>query len=812
MEQKYYTIRIIVANEEDVQLEIRNSENRLVGEPRGRFGLNGENRSRALALHENARNGILGSEGIDELGGLLFSALFDDTLSRELINTLQHSLAEACLLRLELDIDEIYFPWAASLPWEFMCMPSESDHGSIRIGTDPNIVFARRRKLLRMPEPIVLDIGEPLRIVVAVAAPEDLGAVQYEKIWTELKEQSRRERFEIMDIVNPADRIAIDEALEKRPHIFHFIGHGRFKDENLQDSGQLALVDNFGRTDWVSANYFGGLFNRHKPGLVLLQTCESGSLSSSKAFVGVASQLVQENIPAVAAMQFEVSNAAAQRFALEFYRRLANNEPVDRACQEARRRIALGPNGYESRDFATPVLFMRVREGRLFQRPTDIPDQEELMAKMVEDALQIEQNGSFDKAIKTWKDIRDIEPEYPKIDSILKRLEEKIENQGSIQKLLEGLTYRKEELKILFFQVVKKLKRMAKKGVNEEDRVDLDVIRDFLAGNLSCNEFADYWEKSVTRYHQERGPNYNILAQRLKRGEIVPFLGAEVLHLCRFPVPAIRDVVKEMADRVDYPDFNGTLPMISQYYQMEGFSRGMLIGTVRELMERERENCESNSLCSLLADINTPMVVISMSYDDLLEHRFREKGKKFVVILHHINSLSESDFGKILLKYSDKAEQETPCAAEELSGLKLLENGYSVIYKICGCFSLFDREGQETVETHRELDPLMILENDFFAFSRHLEKLLPQYILRQFQGRGFLFMGYGLEEWKDRLIAHAILEKGARATDSSFAIWKNPNKFEKAFWKSNHVDILDVELPQFVNMLSDSISRVNHGV
>jgi len=32
---------------------------------------------------------------------------------------------------------------------------------------------------------------------------------------------------------------------------------------------------------------------------------------------------------------------------------------VDKAVQEARRHIALGPAGFKSRDFATPVLFMR---------------------------------------------------------------------------------------------------------------------------------------------------------------------------------------------------------------------------------------------------------------------------------------------------------------------------------------------------------------------------------------------------------------------------------------------------------------------
>jgi len=234
------------------------------------------------------------------------------------------------------------------------------------------LVFSRRRSQWKIPQPIQLAEGERLRIALAVATPSTLGTVKYKLIWEKLQAWAgeQRDRIELLGIVNPANRLQIDRMLERKPHILHFIGHGRVKDEMQRDVRQIALVDTvLNDAEWLDADKFIDLFNRHQPGIVFLQTCEGAMSSDTDAFIGIASSVVQQNIPVVVAMQYEISNATAQSFALEFYGRLARNEPVDKAAQEGRRRIALGPTSYTSRDFATPVLFMRVRDGRLFLSP-----------------------------------------------------------------------------------------------------------------------------------------------------------------------------------------------------------------------------------------------------------------------------------------------------------------------------------------------------------------------------------------------------------------------------------------------------------
>src|SRR5262249_52094338 len=89
-------------------------------------------------------------------------------------------------------------------------------------------------------------------------------------------------------------------------------------------------------------------------------------------FVGVSAALVERGISAVIGMQFEITDSAATVFSGEFYAALVDGLPVDSALTEARRAVFFQPNWSE---WATPVLFMRVSDGRLFdvRPPTSIP-------------------------------------------------------------------------------------------------------------------------------------------------------------------------------------------------------------------------------------------------------------------------------------------------------------------------------------------------------------------------------------------------------------------------------------------------------
>jgi hypothetical protein len=378
-----YTYRLVIAGGDSVQVQVRGPQGQDLGQPRGKLGYTTARRARIGALSQQALLGkdkrALAEDEIRELGETLFAVLFDETLQVSFFSWYQQAVVdEDAILRLELDIDEQKMPELAALPWEMLCVPANNQFtGDLWLATAPNLVFSRFRTRWHPAAPIQLEAGEKLSIAVAVADPSDsdLGPVAYEKLWTEIQRLAAEnaDQFASPILINPATRAGIDDALEAKPHLFHFIGHGRLTPSPTGDVGEIAILEESGYARWVNAAKFGGLFNRHKPGVVFLQACEGGASSASKAFVGVASQIVQQNVPVVVAMQYEISNASARRFAREFYTRLACDEPVDKAAQEGRNEIE---DWHETLDFATPVLFMRVAQGQIFSRPGKEEDQE----------------------------------------------------------------------------------------------------------------------------------------------------------------------------------------------------------------------------------------------------------------------------------------------------------------------------------------------------------------------------------------------------------------------------------------------------
>lgn len=374
---EYYTYRIRLANRDWVQVEKLNPQKQNIGQPRGVFGYKNRRKTEIDAMLAQATAGQLDdSQSVRSLGEALFEALFEPALRQDFIGFYDQAVhKENKLLRVELDIDEQALPDVAALPWEFMRVPSSAHSGVLWLGTATRLIFSRRRSHWFAPNPIQLATGEKLRLGVVVSAPTDLGLVLYEETVQELEAlvAKQPDRFEMLPLVVNANPDSLDRLLAQEPHILHFIGHGRLHEHNGKNEGQLALVHPvLDDAEWIDAEFFGDLLNTHRPSIVLLHACEGAQLSSSEAFVDIAARVVQQNIPVVVAMQYEVTNWTAMRFASRFYEEVAKGTPVDQAAQNGRRAIALNTH-YRGRDFATPVLFMRVEDGHLFARPGAVP-------------------------------------------------------------------------------------------------------------------------------------------------------------------------------------------------------------------------------------------------------------------------------------------------------------------------------------------------------------------------------------------------------------------------------------------------------
>lgn len=291
-------------------------------------------------------------------GGKLFNAVFVGDVRGVWRASLDEAARQERGLRLRLFLDKT--PELCDLPWEFLY--NASVNRFLALSTKTPLV-----RFLNLPETArPLRISPPLRILTIISSPIDFEPLSVQQERTKLDGalgELQRCGLVALEFMAAPTLGALQRHLRRKEyHILHFIGHGNFN-RNVQD-GELIFEDEQRRGRRVSGQDLGMLLHDHDSlRLAVLNTCEGARSSRSDPFAGVAQSLVQQGIPAVIAMQFAISDEAAIMFSQEFYRALADGYPVDSALTEARKTIFAQDNEVE---WATPVLYMRSSDGRLF--------------------------------------------------------------------------------------------------------------------------------------------------------------------------------------------------------------------------------------------------------------------------------------------------------------------------------------------------------------------------------------------------------------------------------------------------------------
>jgi tetratricopeptide (TPR) repeat protein len=299
-------------------------------------------------------------------GEKLYAALF----SADVRSALQSSLDQARRngeagnervgVRLRLRLSDV--PELSGVPWEYIYNPGLNRF--LALSTETPLV-----RYLDMPERIrPLTVVAPLRVLVMVAAPSDYPRLDVRQEWFNLKmavAPLQDAGLVQLDLLETATLTGLQRQLRRGDyHVFHFIGHGAF-DRNAAD-GMLLLEDDEGRGRPVSGQDLALLLHDHSPlRLAVLNACEGALSAADDPFAGVAQSLVQGGLPAVVAMQFEITDRAAIVFAHEFYRALADGYPVDAGVTEARKVLLTESRG-TGLEWGTPVLYMRAPDGRIF--------------------------------------------------------------------------------------------------------------------------------------------------------------------------------------------------------------------------------------------------------------------------------------------------------------------------------------------------------------------------------------------------------------------------------------------------------------
>jgi hypothetical protein len=301
-------------------------------------------------------------------GGRLYRAVFNDELDDLLASSLTQAGESGRGLRIRLDFDDA--PDLVNIPWEYLYRPASDDFFALSNWT-PIVRYLDVEA--RMPP---APIEPPLSILVMISDPvEYQGSLDVEREWERLQESLADlvadGQVQVHRLERATERELLRELRRNDHHIFHFVGHGEFNEE--EQDGVLLLEDEHRRTKLVTGRALGTVLRDSRSmRLVVLNNCEGARASDSDPFAGAAQSLLQKGMPAVAAMQFEVTDNAAISFAHEFYAGLSDGYPADAALAEARKAIYQGATQYE---FGSPVLYLSAEDGVIFDigsRPTPV--------------------------------------------------------------------------------------------------------------------------------------------------------------------------------------------------------------------------------------------------------------------------------------------------------------------------------------------------------------------------------------------------------------------------------------------------------
>lgn len=207
-----------------------------------------------------------------------------------------------------------------------------------------------------------------LKALVSIANPGGLD--QYSLAAVDVPGELARAQAALKDIpvsalpAQPGERCTLDNIIAQLRtgyDVLYLVAHGSF----VKEEPWLWLEDEAGGVARVSGYDLVTRIREldNQPRLIVLASCQSAGQGAGAALQALGPKLAESGVPAVVAMQGSVSMDTVAKFMPVFFQELQKDGQVDRAMSVARGTVR------DTSDFWMPVLFMRLRSGRIWYTP-----------------------------------------------------------------------------------------------------------------------------------------------------------------------------------------------------------------------------------------------------------------------------------------------------------------------------------------------------------------------------------------------------------------------------------------------------------
>jgi hypothetical protein len=293
-------------------------------------------------------------DDVREVGAILFTSLLNGDVREHFLAERQEAERAAgdsvqFVLRLDVPAD------LRHLPWE--CLYEEA-RGFGFLLNDPRYVLVRDTPGIELRE-IAPRQALPLRMLVVIPQGSQLNvAKELHGLDLAVSKLGAAIEFSVLQGEVTPDRL--NDRVNAEPwDVVHFIGHGDVVDDTVRV--RLNSEDPENPDQWVDGEVFATFFHRSVPRLVVLNCCYGGSQASLRTFSGLGPYLLRAGVPAVVAMQYEIPDTVAIKFAEKFYGELLAGRDrgrIDLALTAARLSLYQNQTKDRPQSFITPVLYL----------------------------------------------------------------------------------------------------------------------------------------------------------------------------------------------------------------------------------------------------------------------------------------------------------------------------------------------------------------------------------------------------------------------------------------------------------------------